>query len=96
MEYRLTRYEKLPLFCVGDVQCFGYDCYPLAFGVPAILMVVSVCFFVAGTSLYKRNPPEGNVVVDVTKAVCVSIFKYCLIFTKRKPFSRQAFLILSR
>ena len=36
-------------------------------------MVVSVCFFVAGTSLYKRNPPEGNVVVDVTKAVCVSI-----------------------
>lgn len=57
----------------GDVQCFGHDCYPLAFGVPAILMVISVIIFVSGSSLYKRYPPEGNIVVEVSKAVGVSI-----------------------
>ena len=25
-----------------DVQCFGDDCYALAFGVPAVLMVVAL------------------------------------------------------
>lgn len=31
----------------GDVNCFGASCYPLAFGVPAILMITSVgkCLF---------------------------------------------------
>ncbi|XP_047137839.1 solute carrier family 15 member 2 isoform X1 [Hydra vulgaris] len=53
----------------GDVQCFGYDCYPLAFGVPAILMVVALLLFLAGSSLYKKVPPEGNVVVEVSSAV---------------------------
>ncbi|XP_031697464.1 solute carrier family 15 member 2-like, partial [Anarrhichthys ocellatus] len=27
----------------GDVQCFGGDCYALAFGVPAALMMVALC-----------------------------------------------------
>eukprot|EP00794_Sanderia_malayensis_P017454 gene17454-19200_t len=53
----------------SDVQCFGYGCYPLAFGIPAVLMIVSIFIFVMGTPLYKRNPPEGNVVVKVTQAV---------------------------
>lgn len=27
----------------SDVQCFGdFDCYPLAFGVPAVLMTISI------------------------------------------------------
>lgn len=26
----------------GDVKCFGDDCYALAFGVPAVLMVVAL------------------------------------------------------
>lgn len=58
---------------IGDVQCFGRDCYPLAFGVPAILMVVSLVLFVSGSSLYKKVPPEGNVVVEVTQACGVSV-----------------------
>lgn len=30
----------------GDVQCFGEDCYALAFGVPGLLMVIAlVCYF---------------------------------------------------
>lgn len=28
--------------CPGDVQCFGGDCYALAFGVPAALMIVAL------------------------------------------------------
>ncbi|XP_066263216.1 solute carrier family 15 member 2-like [Branchiostoma lanceolatum] len=52
-----------------DVQCYGADCFPLAFGVPAVLMVVATILFVVGTPFYKRNPPQGNVVVLVSKAI---------------------------
>ena len=27
---------------LGDVSCFGHDCYMLAFGVPAVLMILSL------------------------------------------------------
>jgi len=27
---------------LGDVKCFGEDCYALAFGVPAALMVLAL------------------------------------------------------
>lgn len=27
---------------LGDVQCFGGDCYALAFGVPGLLMVIAL------------------------------------------------------
>lgn len=53
----------------GDVQCFGADCYPLAFGVPAGLMVFSLLLFVAGRNLYTKVPPEGNIVTEVSSAV---------------------------
>jgi len=29
-------------YFIGDVQCFGYDCYSLAFGVPALLMLIAI------------------------------------------------------
>ncbi|XP_075230327.1 uncharacterized protein LOC142329540 [Lycorma delicatula] len=51
-----------------DVKCLGQDtCYPLAFGIPAILMVVSLLIFVAGRFMYKVKKPTGNIIVDVTK-----------------------------
>jgi len=49
--------------CVGDDggKCGGADCYALAFGIPAILMIVSLIIFIFGTPLYIRNrPPGGN------------------------------------
>lgn len=53
-----------------DVYCFGqYDCYSLAFGVPAILMIISIVIFVAGKSLYKITKPTGNMVVLVWKCI---------------------------
>lgn len=34
--------SQTPAALPGDVQCFGGDCYALAFGVPAALMVVAL------------------------------------------------------
>ncbi|CAK8674323.1 unnamed protein product [Clavelina lepadiformis] len=56
-----------------QVKCFGDDCYALAFGIPAILMVVALVFFVTGTRWYKRLPPSGNILVKVTKAIWCAI-----------------------
>lgn len=59
-----------------DVSCFGRpDCYPLAFGIPAILMIVAVVFFVVGKFItnYKCHPPQkDNIVVKCIKIICVS------------------------
>ncbi|XP_059616665.1 peptide transporter family 1-like [Phlebotomus argentipes] len=53
-----------------DVKCFGeFHCYSLAFGVPAILMIISIVIFVAGKPLYKITKPTGNMVVLVSKCI---------------------------
>ncbi|XP_046902028.1 solute carrier family 15 member 2 [Hypomesus transpacificus] len=57
----------------GDVQCFGQDCYALAFGVPAVLMVVALVVFISGSGMYKKSPPEGNVLLDVCKCIGFAI-----------------------
>ncbi|KAK0397595.1 hypothetical protein QR680_002184 [Steinernema hermaphroditum] len=50
--------------------CMGEDsCYPLAFGIPAILMVVSCIVFMAGSWWYKKPPPTENVVAEVSKTI---------------------------
>ncbi|XP_044071680.1 solute carrier family 15 member 2 [Siniperca chuatsi] len=57
----------------GDVQCFGGDCYALAFGVPAALMIVALVVFIAGSGLYKRNPPQGNILLEVCNCIGFAI-----------------------
>ncbi|KAL7644096.1 UNVERIFIED_CONTAM: hypothetical protein RMT77_004919 [Armadillidium vulgare] len=52
-----------------DVTCFGGECFPLAFGVPALLMFVALVIFIVGTPLYRIIPPEGNVGYEVIKCV---------------------------
>ncbi|CAG2066970.1 unnamed protein product [Timema podura] len=53
-----------------DVKCFDQDsCYPLAFGVPAILMVVSIVVFIIGKNSYVIKKPQGNVVLEVSKCI---------------------------
>ncbi|KAF3694581.1 Solute carrier family 15 member 2 [Channa argus] len=59
----------------GDVQCFGGDCYALAFGVPAALMVVALVVFIAGSGLYKRNPPQGNILLEVCNCIGFALKK---------------------
>ncbi|XP_061548472.1 solute carrier family 15 member 2 [Phycodurus eques] len=57
----------------GDVQCFGGDCYALAFGVPAALMMVALVVFMLGSSLYRCNPPQGNILMEVCNCVGFAI-----------------------
>ncbi|NWX43396.1 S15A1 protein, partial [Steatornis caripensis] len=44
-------------------------CYPLAFGVPAALMAVSLIVFVIGSRMYKKVQPQGNIMIEVFKCV---------------------------
>ncbi|XP_066431427.1 solute carrier family 15 member 2 [Eleutherodactylus coqui] len=57
----------------GDVQCFGTDCYALAFGVPAALMFVALIVFVCGSRMYKKYPPQGNILGSVFKCIGFAI-----------------------
>ncbi|NWU36186.1 S15A1 protein, partial [Hylia prasina] len=49
------------------------ECYPLAFGVPAILMAVSLVVFLIGSKMYKKVKPQGNVMLEVSKCVGFAI-----------------------
>ncbi|KAM7031205.1 solute carrier family 15 member 1-like [Passerculus sandwichensis] len=49
------------------------ECYPLAFGVPAILMAVALVVFVIGSRMYKKAKPQGNVMLEVSKCVGFAI-----------------------
>lgn len=58
-----------------DVQCFDSDdhtCYALAFGVPALLMLVATVILIAGKPLYSMKPPQGNVLTQVCGGIWVS------------------------
>ncbi|KPJ06360.1 Peptide transporter family 1 [Papilio machaon] len=60
----------------ADVHCFGEnDCYSLAFGVPGLLMIVSIVFFVAGKRLYIIKNPAGNVLGNVSACVGYALVK---------------------
>ncbi|XP_031435123.1 solute carrier family 15 member 1 [Clupea harengus] len=48
-------------------------CYPLAFGVPAALMVVALVVFIAGSSMYVKTAPKGNIMLDVCKCIGFAI-----------------------
>lgn len=57
----------------GDVQCFGKDCYALAFGVPGMLMIIALVVFSMGSKIYKKPPPEGNIVTQVVRCIWFAI-----------------------
>uniref|UniRef100_A0A8C7X7Y4 Solute carrier family 15 member 1 n=1 Tax=Oryzias sinensis TaxID=183150 RepID=A0A8C7X7Y4_9TELE len=48
-------------------------CYSLAFGVPAALMVVSLVVFIAGSGMYYKAKPEGNIMLSVCKCIGFAI-----------------------
>lgn len=53
----------------SNVHCYGQkSCYPLAFGLPAMLMIFATIIFVAGKKMYRVTRPSGNVVVRVLGA----------------------------
>ncbi|KAL1021692.1 hypothetical protein UPYG_G00016710 [Umbra pygmaea] len=44
-------------------------CYPLAFGVPAALMVVALIVFIIGSGMYTKTAPKGNIMLEVCKCI---------------------------
>lgn len=45
----------------SSVHCFDRDdCYPLAFAIPALLMLLSIVVFVLGERYYRKVPPSGT------------------------------------
>ncbi|XP_051705839.2 solute carrier family 15 member 1 isoform X2 [Oryctolagus cuniculus] len=48
-------------------------CYPLAFGIPAILMAVSLIVFIIGSGMYKKFKPQGNILSKVVKCIGFAI-----------------------
>ncbi|ALC48232.1 yin [Drosophila busckii] len=74
----------------ADVHCFGdEDCYSLAFGIPAILMIVSILIFVAGKRRYKCFPPAGNIIFGVSQCVTSAYKGWC---ENRKERPMNSFL----
>ncbi|GMT28701.1 hypothetical protein PFISCL1PPCAC_19998, partial [Pristionchus fissidentatus] len=65
-----------PIF-KSKVKCFGSDtCFPLAFGVPGVLMLIALIIFVAGSRFYKRIRPRGsNVASQLLSCASVAIHK---------------------
>uniref|UniRef100_A0AC35FL66 Uncharacterized protein n=1 Tax=Panagrolaimus sp. PS1159 TaxID=55785 RepID=A0AC35FL66_9BILA len=62
-----------PLF--RSMSCSGHDnCYPLAFGVSAMLMILATIVFLIGSYSYKKKAPKGNIFGDVTHVVKGAIF----------------------
>nr|XP_046259451.1 solute carrier family 15 member 1 [Scatophagus argus] len=49
------------------------ECYSLAFGVPAALMVVALVVFIAGSGMYYKAEPQGNIMLDVCKCIGFAI-----------------------
>jgi solute carrier family 15 (oligopeptide transporter), member 1 len=55
------------------VECFNMkDCYPFAFGAPAVAMFATFFMFLCKKSFFVRTPPGGNMVVKVSCCVVVS------------------------
>ncbi|XP_062313746.1 solute carrier family 15 member 1 [Osmerus eperlanus] len=48
-------------------------CYPLAFGVPAALMVVALVVFIIGSGMYYKAEPQGNIMLDVCKCISFAV-----------------------
>ncbi|XP_076602978.1 solute carrier family 15 member 1 [Chaetodon auriga] len=49
------------------------ECYSLAFGVPAALMLVALVVFIAGSGMYYKAEPEGNIMLDVCKCISFAL-----------------------
>ncbi|KAJ3086302.1 hypothetical protein HK102_013308, partial [Quaeritorhiza haematococci] len=56
-----------------QLPCYGRaDCFPLAFGVPSLLMILATLIFVLGAKGYKRTPPSGSAISDLIGVVATS------------------------
>ncbi|VDL78443.1 unnamed protein product [Nippostrongylus brasiliensis] len=69
-----TKIPQMSNVFVSAQPCLGQDsCYPMAFGIPAILMILATCLFMAGSFWYKKPPPKENVFAEVARVMGRSI-----------------------
>ena len=69
-----------------DAHCFGKDsCYPLAFGIPSILMVAALVIFMCGKSLYRQVASGGTSVVEIWSIYRIAFKKRRNSFDKSLP-----------
>ena len=57
------------------MECLDKEtCFPLAFAVPAVLMIVAILIFLAGRicNLYKMSMPEENIIVKFCSCIWTS------------------------
>ncbi|XP_072931128.1 solute carrier family 15 member 2-like [Epargyreus clarus] len=59
-----------------SVMCFGDDaCYALGFGLPALLVLVSIVIFVAGKPWYKIKQPRNNITLKFVSCAWHALMK---------------------
>ena len=64
------------IFYYPATPCFGSEsCWILAFGLPAILMIISIVVFVAGTKLYTRVPVTESVALKFCKVLYYAVVR---------------------
>lgn len=61
----------------GYVYCFDDNCYTLAFGIPAALMVVSEVIFLIGSKWYTKIPPGESILRRMFGCVGTAIKRKC-------------------
>ncbi|XP_062236747.1 solute carrier family 15 member 1b [Platichthys flesus] len=62
-----------PILRAQECGSIPQKCYPLAFGVPAALMVVALIVFIVGSGMYNKTAPQGNIMVKVCKCIGFAI-----------------------
>ncbi|XP_075230334.1 peptide transporter family 1-like [Lycorma delicatula] len=59
-----------------DFSCFGEDfCFPLAFGAPAVLMILALCVFGICKNIYVIKKPQENIVLRVICCITYAVKK---------------------
>jgi solute carrier family 15 (oligopeptide transporter), member 1 len=71
----------------NDVKCFGNDCFPIAFGIPAAVMFVAILLFIFGTPFYNRfdEKKDGN---RGMKNIIIQTF-YCIFYAMKNNITKR-------
>lgn len=62
-----------------DIKCFGMeDCYPLAFLLPSIAMLIAFLVLVLGSKTFVKEESKGDVFLKVIGCILVRLFLFKL------------------
>lgn len=76
----------------GGVFCYNTSCYALAFGIPAILMIVAIVFFIIGTRWYTHVPPTQSVITRLAGCIAKAAFRSCRCSRKSSSEKKEHWL----